>query len=641
MDFMRFILLLICCAFLQTAALAQNTLPPIEAYGALPDKNMMVISPSGDRIAYRTQSADKDYVVVFDLTTNKMVAAIDAADVNPKWTHFIDEDRILFLVSESKKINYGKRSFDDSAAFIYELKSNKFHQVLTAGNGIYAGQAGLGWIVAMSEDRKYAYMPAWIDAGKFGIVRANLDRKRRPKVISKGISDAIDYFVESNGDILARERYDDEANIHKIEVPMNDRWRTIYSEEKELFEGMQVGGISPDKKHLIVSKFDEKLGRWGYYKLSLESGDLSQAIFIREDADVESLITDINRVVYGAIYSGFKPSYEFFDPKYTKLMENIAVAMPNNSFYIADHTPDFSSFIFRLEGESSPGDYYKFSKGQFQFISSSRDKISPEQVHPVSSASISARDGVIIPTLITSPLHKEINNLPAVMLPHGGPRSYDRIKFNWLAQYFASQGYLVIQPQFRGSTGFGEKHKQLGDGQWGLSMQDDLTDTLQALVKQGKVDKDRICIVGWSYGGYAALAGVAFEPDLYRCAVSINGLSDVHEMLIDTTRYRDDNHWLVAYWEKVAVGAEVSESHLQRISPIHHVDNIKVPVLLIHGERDNVVPVKQSELMYEKLIDSNKEAQFIELNDGDHSLTNFQNRMAALKAIDVFIKKHI
>ena len=632
--------ILFCFSLLLTSFFTSANQPPLEAYGALPNKSMMVISPSGDRIAYRTTSAENDYMVVYSLTDNKLVSAVDVSEVKPTSLYFISETKLILVVEENRKLWGYKGRHDYSAAFVYNTEDKKIFQLMSAGYGIYGGQTALGRILAISDDGKYAYMPAWLDSGRYSLFRVNLKKKRKPQVVNKGKSDARDFFIEPDGTILARERYNDEKDLHRVESYISGEWKTIYQEvTPELTKGIE--GLTPDKKHLVVKSFDAKIGRWGYFKMSLTTGELSEPLFIREDADVEYLVKDVNRIVHGVAYSGLHPSYEFFDDKLTKQFKNIALAMPNNGFYLRNYTPDWSSILFRFEGEGTPGDYYKFTKGGFNFLASSRDNIAPEQVHPMVVKNIKARDGITIPTIITTPLGTSGKKLPTIMLPHGGPEAYDRLAFDWQAQYFASQGYLVIQPQFRGSSGFGIGHVMLGEGQWGLKMQDDLTDTLMAMVNEGYADPSRVCIVGSSYGGYAALAGVTYEPDLYQCAVSINGVADVNMMLKDDKKAYGAESSTYAYWQRVSTKGNMDDKHLEKISPINHVDNINVPVLLVHGERDSIVPLKQSEEMYEKLIDARKPAELVVLDEGDHYLSTYKNRLEAWRKVDSFIKKHL
>ena len=172
-------------------------------------------------------------------------------------------------------------------------------------------------------------------------------------------------------------------------------------------------------------------------------------------------------------------------------------------------------------------------------------------------------------------------------------------------------------------------------------MQQDLTDSVNQLVAEGKVDPERVCIVGSSYGGYAALAGATFTPDLYRCVVAINGVSDVEEMLDYEEDEHGDDHWVVSYWQDVVNKRKLEDEFLEKISPINHVKSVKAPILLIHGEIDKVVPIEQSEDIFDELEDEDKDVTFVELEDEGHHLSSGKTRFQALEAIDKFINKYM
>ncbi len=613
---------------------------PVEAYGKLPSKSMFTISPSGDRLAYRDTSANLDMAVVISLKEGSLLAAVDISAVKPTNMYFVDEERLIFVASETRRIRgfYGKHEV--SAAFAYNLQTKKIHQLLVPGDEVYKGQSALGNIVGISQDHKYVYMPAYANPGQRSLYRARLDLKRSPRMVQRGASDVIDFFLDENSEVIARERFNNARNLHRVEAKIDGDWVEIFSEETEI---RHVGfeGLTPDRKSLVMIAQDDNHGRWAYFTMALADGSVEGPIFSREDKDVERVLKDINRIVYGVKYSGFTPSYEFFDKKLNARMKGISKAMPNNGFTITSYTPDWSQIVFYMDGDQSSGDYVLYRKGTLEGLASQRPDIPPEAVHNVVEYSFEARDGRVIPTLLTVPNGKELKNLPAIMMPHGGPEAYDKKTFDYQAQYFATQGYLVIQPQFRGSKGFGSGHLFAGRGEWGRKMQDDLTDAVLNLADSGKINKDRVCIVGGSYGGYAALAGATFTPDLYKCVVSINGLSDIEEMLEHGEDKYGDDHWVVAYWQKLISQGEVNEDHLKQISPINHVNKIKAPVLLIHGEYDKVVPIAQSEEMFDEMEDNDKEVTFLALEKGDHNLSSAKNRMKAMLAIEEFVKKHI
>ncbi|WP_426357766.1 alpha/beta hydrolase family protein [Pseudocolwellia sp. HL-MZ19] len=226
-------------------------------------------------------------------------------------------------------------------------------------------------------------------------------------------------------------------------------------------------------------------------------------------------------------------------------------------------------------------------------------------------------------------------------MPHGGPEAYDKIEFDWLSQYLASRGILVIQPQFRGSQGFGAEHLLAGRGEWGAKIQDDITDSLTALSKEGKIDPERVCIMGWSYGGYAALAGATMTPDLYQCAISINGLSDIEEMLdFERKEYGEDSS-TYRYWQEVINRKTLDDEFLKSISPINHVEKVNIPVLLVYGTRDKIVHPEQSEDFYEALKDAKKDVQLIEIKGEAHSFLKNESRLKTLTAIDAFLNKYL
>jgi dipeptidyl aminopeptidase/acylaminoacyl peptidase len=226
-----------------------------------------------------------------------------------------------------------------------------------------------------------------------------------------------------------------------------------------------------------------------------------------------------------------------------------------------------------------------------------------------------------------------------VVLPHGGPEAHDDYEFDWWAQFLASRGYAVLQPQFRGSSGFGDEYRRAGYGQWGGLMQDDVTDGVNAMIAQKIADPKRICIVGASYGGYAALAGAAFTPDLYKCAVSISGVSDLPVMLGATKIRGGDESNALAYWRD-SIGSPTDKAVIDR-SPARAADRIKVPVLLIHGLDDTVVPIAQSELMAGALENAKKKYTFVKVKGEDHWMSNSESRQQIMKELEKFLAENL
>jgi dipeptidyl aminopeptidase/acylaminoacyl peptidase len=318
--------------------------------------------------------------------------------------------------------------------------------------------------------------------------------------------------------------------------------------------------------------------------------------------------------------------------------------MKQSAVYLVDWTPDFRFLIFRATGGWTAGTYVIVGPDSVTpgMLANIRDDIPREAVVPVSVIDYDARDGLNIPALLT--IQDEVRgagDAPLIVLPHGGPEAYDQYGFDWLAQYFASRGIAVLQPQFRGSTGFGNTLRQAGKGQWGGAMSTDLDDGVQHLIDEGLVDPERVCMVGLSYGGYAALAAGAFSPFDYKCVVSVSGVSDLPRML-DAERELYGRNSAVVNYLRTQFGSDgEADRTLKPISPVNFADDFKAPVLLIHGRDDAVVAIDQSLRMEKALKRARKPVELLRLKGEDHYLSGYETRIEALRAIAGFIDKNL
>lgn len=622
--------------------------PTLKDYGTLPEIQLITISPSGNLVAFRKVTNDSDLIVVLSLTANKVLTAFNVSSMNPSSIYFLNEDQIVLVASQNTQLYGFRGKIDLSTAFLCDIKANSVRQLLIPGDVIYRGQSGLGRVIGLSPDGNYAYMPAYVgpegsESPDYSLVKVNLKRKSSPTVYSKGSNATNDFFLDSTGGLLAQESYDNHSNIHRVRARQNNEWVDIYKEKVEIMEKSFVG-LTPDYKSLVMLETNADTGRTAYYTMSLADGTISPPIFGREDADIETVINNFQRIVLGVRYSGLHPSYQFFDLQLNERMKKIMAMFPDQSVYLSDYTADWKNLVVYVDGTTVPGEYYLFSDDKPpKFLAASRNNIKTEDVHPIGTVIFTARDGLKIPTLLTIPKNKldAMKNLPAVIMPHGGPAAHDTIGFDWMAQAFADNGYLVIQPQFRGSDGFGLKHELAGRGEWGKKMQDDLTDAVNFTVKKGLIDPKRICIVGASYGGYAALAGGAFTPDLYQCVVSVAGIGDLKSMLSWDKSEHGRDSWIVTYMEQQFTNGEDNTKAMAAVSPENFAANFKAPVLLIHGVEDKRVPFSQSEQMNKALKKAKKDVTFVELKGEDHFLSKDTTRLTALEEMVKFVNGHI
>jgi dipeptidyl aminopeptidase/acylaminoacyl peptidase len=224
------------------------------------------------------------------------------------------------------------------------------------------------------------------------------------------------------------------------------------------------------------------------------------------------------------------------------------------------------------------------------------------------------------------------------VLPHGGPGARDTADFDWWTQAMAAQGYAVLRPNYRGSTTT-QVFQNAGYGEWGRKMQTDLSDGVRFLAKQGTIDPARVCIVGASYGGYAALAGVTLDPGIYRCAVSVAGISDLRKMLISDKRGENGGSHVGSRYSNRYLGVKGPEDPaLDAISPIKHIDRITVPVLLIHGKDDTIVDYEQSEMMLKAMKKAGKQVELVTMKKEDHWLSRSETRLLMLQTSMAFLK---
>ena len=329
-----------------------------------------------------------------------------------------------------------------------------------------------------------------------------------------------------------------------------------------------------------------------------------------------------------------KREVEYFDPEYKALHDSLGKAMKLPLIELGSASEDGSKVIVFGGADNDPGRYYLFDKGakRLNELFLARPELENRKLAEVKPVSVRAADGTMIPSYLTLPPGKEAKNLPAVVLPHGGPSSRDEWGFDWLAQYLAARGYAVLQPNYRGSAGFGSDWlMENGFKSWRTSI-GDIASSARWLADQGIADRNRLAIVGWSYGGYAALQAAATEPGLFKAVAAIASVTDLGLLKQDAQQYTSGR--IVAKF--VGTGPHVSEG-----SPLQRAREIKVPVLLVHGDFDLNVGVNQSLKMEGALKGAGTPVQLLRYKTLDHQLDDSTARTEMLTAIGALLEKNI
>lgn len=622
-------------------AQAAHAEPALSAYGTLPTVDRVDIAPDGGHFAYVLRGEDTEGLFVFDIAKQQVSGGARIERGKVRRVSFAGPDHVILQASVTTSRNHIRGKYEFSSSASYNIKTKKLVTLLRNAPDIADAQTGAGRIIGFYKGYNEVFMPAYTSRGWYEVYRVDLDSGREAEHL-KGGAGVWDWFVDSDGSVIAREDFTRERELYSIRTIRNGEWKSVYERTADE-PPFSLVGAKPDRSALVAYFDPEEEGYSSLFELSFD-GRTSDPIFSRSDAEIDGVYTDIDRIVLGVQYSGLYPTYEFYDSRLTDLVSAVQAKFPASSVILQGWTDEFDKLLFLVAGSRRAPAYYMFdtANGALLKIANAYDGIEDADVGEILTIQYKASDGLKIPAILTLPPSvSEMKNLPLIVLPHGGPESYDSVGFDWLAQYFANRGYLVFQPNFRGSGGFGADFRNAGHGEWGGKMQSDITDGVNLLLRQGWVDANRICIIGGSYGGYAALAGGAFTPDLYQCVAAIAPVSDVKAMLQDVKRDSGSSSLRFDYWEDLIGDLRDDSARLEAISPAKHADNFKAPVLLIHGKDDTVVPLWQSTQMKGALEAAGRPVRYVVLKGEDHWLSQSETRLQTLQELDKFVKETI
>jgi len=456
------------------------------------------------------------------------------------------------------------------------------------------------------------------------------------RVIQRPEQHVYDWMTDQQQRVRVGFWGDEEKKATLIKNVETGKWDRFWPYEDFSADQVIAKGFDKDPNILYINAYHNDL--MAVFRVDLRDKNLTrELVYADEHYDVYGWLvySNLTGEVIG-IGGATNGSTRFFDAEYRALQNGIDKALPDTRNFIYSVTDDGSRYLVFSTGPTESGTYYLGSRNptSLEPLAYRYKQLPPDILASVERIEYKARDGLTIEGFLTTPSDRPKKDLATIIFPHGGPVSRDSKAFDYWAQFFTSRGYAVLQMNFRGSTGQGLEFRKSGLKKWGKEMQDDIEDGALALIERGITDPNKICIAGASYGGYAALMGVTKTPDRYKCAISVNGVSNVKELVIDNRAF-----WTTYNIIEEMIGDDLAE--LKAISPSYHADKIKVPVLLIHGELDRQVPIKHSYQMRDALEKAGKDVTFIEQPKEDHYLANEANRIAAFTAMDAFLAKHL
>lgn len=618
--------------------------PPVSAFAELPPSSPMM-SPDGTRFAVIRGVNGRPSVLVYKFDApSEPPQIVTSADWIIEHMRWVKNDTLLVYSKKNMKLGvYDRyrsellRPLGDAAAVW--LKDKKFVE-LTA----YADLAD----VAL-DDPDNVYVLA-----QGSVFRMNVRDGGRPepyikKYLGPEQETGVKWFLDGHGKVLARvdafhdPNFPDLPRWHEtLRVPDGDGWRDLRTYEATVDEDDGVQGVSEDGKSIIRVAPDAK-GTASLTSLDIATGKEIR-LFQDPTYDVSKGIVDewTGRVI-GYEIDEDMPVYRYFDAKRQTLQEALEHAFPGLSVHIVSADLARDKLIVETVGPRTPESYYLFDRGSHRAtpIAAGYPSLDENILGDVKPYPYAARDGLPIHAYLTLPPARPAHNLPLVVLPHGGPDARDDMRFDFMSQFLANRGYAVLRPNFRGSAGYGRPFTEAGLHQWGLKMQDDISDGVKKTVADGIVDPKRVCIFGASYGGYAALAGATVTPELYACIISFEGVADLPSMLgYEHHQFRMD---LTdgSFWTTRMGDAFTDSALLDASSPAQHADRAIAPILLLHCELDVTVPISQSEAMDHALNEAHKRVEFVRIAGDDHYMSLEETRLRVLDEVEKFLGANI
>lgn len=614
---------------------------PLEWFAQQPIMTGARLSPDGTRIAFLSSLKGRYHVVVeqFSPVFTRSILA-PGKDFDFDWVHWANDERLVLSASFSAQRDLVETT--ETRLFSMNRLARDLKEIIRPARYKEVGsRIAKEHPPAQLQDDVVHWLPNEPD---HILVALDADHNRAIEVrkvdILSGKYDTVlddfagqaNWLADSTGEIrLAWEQLDDERVLTVLGA--DGRWSELL--RKSWLDDDYIPAAFTGDGLLVVIGPDEN-GTDVARLLDLESDEFVDTIVHHPDVDADWVVTDgYSGAALGVSYTEHLTADHYFDEPWAKLMTTINRALPDTTNRIVNTSQDRQQILIFSSSDANPGSYLIWDRdaGGLSHYSDKYSNFSEDMLSPVTPASFEARDGWSIPAYVTVPRGAGDELLPAVVLPHGGPQARDTLRYDYLRQFIASRGYVVFQPNFRGSSGFGAPFAEAGLAQWGGKMQQDVTDGVKWLVEQGKVDPERICIVGWSYGGYSAAIGAIRDPDLYRCAASINGVLNLPRQILDDQRYIGGDRWT----EHVGLDGERSKT----VSPYHLADTLQVPLLVIQSADDTRVHAVQGRGMADRLRKLDKDVEYVEIDFGGHFVQNVAGRTTILASLEAFLARHL
>lgn len=612
---------------------------PLEAFAKLPFVERACLSPDGKHLAGLFDIKGSQAVIVINvLDKSERVPPIAFADLSEvRWLRWVNNDNLVIGLGALHRVQ--GNNWYVTRAMGFNRISGKLTQLLwnlSGQNGsdlIWTPSNSSNEVLIAAQDSIFAddtdFWPA--------VYRVDISTGHSRTDVQSKVG-VLEWAADASGTVRLGVGYDDSKRTSRLYYRASGGGTSFHTVDRASSRKRQYLRVPfmfiPGGEHALLIDDDDR-GMASIFEYDLTTLAKVRAVFVPDSGEVaDVMVSRDGATLLGVTTSALRGGVHWFDSGLAELQAKLDLAVPDATVSIESMSDDRSSMLIRTATADAPGtiNYFSTVDGRLHRLAYVNELIGARHLAPVRVVNYKARDGLTIEALLTLPVGRDPINLPLVVVPHGGPWAQDTLNYDYWQQFLANRGYAVLQPNFRGSTGYGAEFLRKGEGQLGLAMQDDVTDGVQWAIAQGTVDPARVCIAGASYGGYAAMWGIAKDPDLYRCAISIAGVSNLRREVYDfgndihAGRYSDD-------WKRMTPDFDA-------VSPIKATERIKTPLLLIHGKNDVTVSSEQSSKMFDRMNKSGKNVDLLLLPLADHYFTRQDDRIALLGAIEKFLTKY-
>lgn len=619
-----FLFVMISCSTLNKQVPTQNNqLISLTDFFKNPEKAAFKLSPNGEYFSF---------IAPYKNRLNIFIQKSKDTEVK-RITSSIDRDITMYFWKGNDSLIYLKDNGGDENYHVFLATLNGETKDLTPFEKVRAG------IIDDLEDIDNEILLSMNkrDPTVFDVFRLNI-KTGEMKEIAKNPGNIVSWITDHAGSLRLAIESDGVNKTVKYRKNESTSFETIVSTNfKDQFSPIM---FSYDNKSLYVSSNINR-DKAIIVQYNPDTKKEIKKIFEHPDVDVEDIFGSKKRkVLTGVVYETDKVHYHFFDKTRALIQKELEHLISNKEVVVTSMNKNEDKVIAAAYSDKARSSYYFYNvtTKEFYKLADAAPWLNENKLSSQTPINYKSRDGLTINGYLTVPNGKEPKSLPIIINPHGGPWARDSWGFNPEVQFLANRGYAVLQINFRGSTGYGKKFWKKSFKQWGKTMQDDITDGVNWLVSKGIADPKRICIYGGSYGGYATLAGIAFTPDLYACAIDYVGVSNLFTFLKTIPPY-----WkpmLEQMYEMVG-NPEKDIEYFKAASPVFHVDKIKTPLFVAQGKNDPRVNIAESDQIVTALKAKGIYVEYMVKDNEGHGFHNEENRFDFYRAMEIFLAKYL